>query len=83
VKNDVAAAAVCKALAGAVMLESKYISHQKREVFWPNQDRQTQVGIQTVSWEQILRSEPTDDDVSSPAAMKSLGVKPSLKLLGL
>ena len=82
VKNDAAAAAVMKAMIGAVLLDAKHLSVNGKleEFYWPHADRQTQVGIEEVPLKSFLRSEPTESDVHSPAALKQLGVS-SQKLL--
>ena len=81
-KNDAAAAAVMKAMIGAVLLETKNlkVNGKLEEFYFPHPDRQTKVGIEEVPLSQFLRSEPTESDVHSWENLKQLAVS-SQKLL--
>ena len=83
VKNDSAAAAVCKALIGAVRMEYKMIKVDGRykDFYWPDDERQTQVAIETVSKDQILSREPSEAEVTAHMAMKRVG-QATQKMIG-
>ena len=50
------------------------VNGEHKYFYWPHPERTTEVGIVEVPLQFFLRSEPTESDVHSPAALKQLGV---------
>lgn len=79
VRKESDAAAVVKAMAGAVRLHADY-STEHKDRYWPDTDHNNEVGILNVPASKILRCEPGTDvgEVQKPAPKQITG---ALRLL--
>lgn len=55
------ATAALKALAGAILLDHKHLDHDyRREIFWPDPKRNTEIGLEIIKASQLLTRAPDE-----------------------
>lgn len=84
-KNDSAAAAVCKAMIGAVRLDDKSVKvgQLHKTIYWPDTEHQTEVGIEMIGKDQLFPREPSEPEVTAFAERRQLGGAKPPKQIGL